>query len=191
MTARRLSLYGTLFGGAMITLAVLWAGVVRGVDLAIWFPAEGWAADLVLGTGIGIVTALGVYRLLDLIPAMRQLERLLLKTLDMETLTVAHAIWFGLIAGIPEETLFRGAMQPGAGLIVTALVFGALHALTPMYFLYATAAGMLLGALAEWSGGLWMPIAAHATLDSVMFVLLIARWRRYTPVRHTSNDSNT
>jgi hypothetical protein len=109
----------------------------------------------------------------------------------MESLTVAHAIWFGLIAGIPEETLFRGAMQPVAGLVVTALVFGALHAITPTYFVYATAAGVLLGALAAWSGGLWMSIAAHATIDTVMFVLLIARWRRYTPVRHTATEDET
>lgn len=190
LTARQLSLYGTLLGGAMITLAVLWAGVVRGVELRVWFPAEGWAADLIVGTGIGIVAALGVYRLLDLIPAMRQIERLLLNTLDMESLTVTYAIWFGLIAGIPEETLFRGAMQPVAGLVVTALVFGTLHAITPAYFIYATAAGILLGTLAEWSGGLWMSIAAHATVDTVMFVLLIARWRRYTPIRQASNADN-
>lgn len=62
-------------------------------------------------------------------------------------------------AGVGEETLFRGFLQsaavsglagalPGdaavaAGLTAVAVVFGALHALTPSYFLFATAAGFV------------------------------------------------
>ena len=65
-------------------------------------------------------------------------------------------------AGVGEETLFRAFMQSAciegiagaapalphtaaaaAGLAATSLVFGALHALTPTYFYFATAAGAL------------------------------------------------
>jgi uncharacterized protein len=62
---------------------------------------------------------------------------------------------------VGEETLFRAFLQAAAiqglepalpasaaavaGVAGTSLVFGALHALTPTYFIYATAAGALLG----------------------------------------------
>ncbi len=179
MHPRALSLYGALFGASMIALAALWRDVIRGKDLNGWFPAEGWIVDLLLGAGIGIIFALIAYRLIDLIPAMRRIEHLIVNTLDMEALTVAYILWFGLIAGIPEEILFRGAIQPDAGLVAAAIIFGALHAISRMYFVYATTAGLLLGLLAEWSGGLWMPIAAHVMIDVVMFLLLLTRWRHY------------
>jgi len=41
--------------------------------------------------------------------------------------TVATAILFSLGAGIGEETLFRGAMQPRFGIILTSAIFAALH----------------------------------------------------------------
>lgn len=62
-------------------------------------------------------------------------------------------------AGVGEETLFRGFLQSAAiqglagvlpaefatacGLAAASVVFGALHALTPSYFLFATAAGFV------------------------------------------------
>jgi membrane protease YdiL (CAAX protease family) len=179
---RTLSFYGTLFGLGMIVLALLWADLIRGRSPRVWFPVDDWALDLVLGASIGLIFALVAYRLIALLPAMRRIERIILNTLDMRALTVPYIVWFGLIAGIPEEILFRGAIQPDTGLVVAAIIFGVLHAITRMYFVYATGAGILLGVLAEWSGGLWMPIAAHFVIDVVMFLLLLARWRRHTPV---------
>jgi hypothetical protein len=67
-------------------------------------------------------------------------------------------------AGVGEETLFRGFLQSyavdgiqaaapnltpaavtGAGIAATSLVFGALHALTPTYFWFATVGSGLFG----------------------------------------------
>ncbi|MBN1564058.1 MAG: CPBP family intramembrane metalloprotease [Anaerolineae bacterium] len=177
---RTLSIYGTLFGAGMIALALLWAGLIRARSLSAWFPADHWLRDLLLGAGVGVLFALIAYRLIALIPAMLRIELIITQTLDMRALTVPYSLWFGLIAGIPEEILFRGALQPDIGLVVAAIIFGALHAITPMYFIYATTAGLLLGGLAAWSGGLWMPVAAHVLIDVVMFLLLLARWRHYT-----------
>lgn len=69
----------------------------------------------------------------------------------------------GLLAlgvGVGEETLFRGFLQSAAiqglagvlpaecatacGLTAASVVFGALHAITPSYFVFATAAGFVL-----------------------------------------------
>ena len=41
--------------------------------------------------------------------------------------SIAGILTLGLAAGIGEETLFRGAMQPRFGLLLTALLFGLLH----------------------------------------------------------------
>src|SRR5438132_2940896 len=37
------------------------------------------------------------------------------------------ALVFAVLAGVSEETLFRGALQPRAGIVLTALLFAAIH----------------------------------------------------------------
>ena len=178
-----LIVYGTLLGLGMITLAAAWTGILRGQDLRAWFPRAHWLADVALGTLTGVLFALLAWQLLDAVPALKQIERLIIRTLEMRALRYYHAVLFGLLAGVPEEILFRGALQPTLGLLLTSIVFGALHAVTPAYFVYASTAGVVLGVLADWSGALWMPITAHAVIDLVMFALLIRMWRRrYTQV---------
>ncbi len=176
---RTLSWYGMLAGAGMIALALLWAHVTGGPAFRDWFPARRWLLDVLFGCVAGLVFALAAWRLIDRVPALKQIERIIMDTLDMEALRPAHTLWFGLIAGIPEEILFRGALQPVLGLVGASLIFGALHAITLAYFLYALVAGLILGGVAWLTGGLWTPVAAHIVIDVVMFVLLLARWRHY------------
>lgn len=83
-----------------------------------------------------------------------------------------QGLWLlALGAGVGEETLFRAFLQTAAAngladalpaapagaataaaLVGSSVVFGALHALTPLYFVFATAAGALFGELG-WAGG--------------------------------------
>ena len=67
-----------------------------------------------------------------------------------------------------------------ASVLIASVVFGALHSLTAVYFVYATVAGLVLGALANWHGTLWMPMAAHFSVDLVSLMIL-ARWVRSQP----------
>lgn len=165
--------YGALAGVGMIGLAAL----LRGGDLTGWFPAVGWWRDTLLGLAVGAAFAAVAWALLGVLPPFRRIRDLLLQVLDLATFRPHHALLLGLLAGVPEEMLFRGAIQPGLGLPLTALLFGALHALTPAYFVYATIAGALLGGLEAWRGGLWAPIAAHTAIDAIVFLLLIRSWR--------------
>lgn len=52
-----------------------------------------------------------------------------------------------------------------AALVVTSVLFGALHCLnpgaTPLAFLGTTAAGVMLGLAYQWTGQLWLPWALH------------------------------
>jgi membrane protease YdiL (CAAX protease family) len=86
-----------------------------------------------------------------------------------------------IIAALPavcEELCFRGALQriliqctrsPWAGIIVTAILFSALHmqfqGFLPRMFL-----GILLGALYWYSGSLWTSILAHFVNNAVQVI---------------------
>ena len=96
--------------------------------------------------------------------------------------------WFELAlvsiaAGIGEEVLFRGALQPLAiqwstpwiGIIAVALLFGLAHAITPAYFIAATIIGAYFGWLAWAYQDLLAPIVAHAVYD--LFALLFIQFR--------------
>jgi membrane protease YdiL (CAAX protease family) len=93
--------------------------------------------------------------------------------------------WLGLAivslaAGLGEEVLFRGALQPlaerwwgaTAGLIAASFVFALAHAVTRAYFLFALAVGLYLGWLAQHFGELVTPIFVHALYDCVALVQL-------------------
>lgn len=170
--------YAVLLGLVMIAAAWLWAGATGGRAPGAWFPADHWLVDALLGGLVGTVFALAVGSLLDTLPAFQRIEHVLQSVLDMDALQWWDALLFGLLAGIPEEILFRGAMQAAWGWPLTSVLFGAVHAISPAYFVYASGAGALLGGLAIGSGGLWAPIAAHTAIDTIMFALLIYRWRR-------------
>lgn len=81
-------------------------------------------------------------------------------------------------AGIGEEVLFRGALQPRLGLLVASLLFGLLHAVTPTYVIIATLLGAFMGWLQNWSGNLWTPIVCHAVYDYIAFLFVIHDFRR-------------
>jgi membrane protease YdiL (CAAX protease family) len=171
----RLVNYGSLLGVVMMALG--WVGRRD----TVWFPPHHWLLDLGIGLGCGTSFALLAWRLADHVTAMRNIKVMLIQTLDMDALRWYHAPIFGLIAGIPEEMLFRGAIQPWVGLIAASLVFGVLHAINRAYFIYATMAGLLLGGLMIWRGGLWSPIAAHFAVDAVMFGLLMVEHHKDKP----------
>ncbi len=170
--------YGTVFGVGMISVAWVWTIIIRGRPLSEWFPSSAWAADLLIGIVAGSVFALVAALITTQIPSLKRLERMLLRMLDMRALRWHHAVILGLLAGIPEEILFRGAVQPALGLVLSSVLFGALHAATPAYFVYATVAGLMLGGLAIWRDGLWSAIAAHTVVDIIMFLLLMRTWQR-------------
>ncbi len=88
---------------------------------------------------------------------------------------VARGALFMLLVGITEETLFRGLLYRAVAaslgtwlaLLVTAVLFGAAHALNPGATLtsalaIALEAGFLLGAAYAATRQLWLPIGLHA-----------------------------
>jgi membrane protease YdiL (CAAX protease family) len=94
--------------------------------------------------------------------------------------SVAELALISLLAGLGEELLFRGVLQaalarglgPAAGLALTSVAFGLLHALTPTYAVLATAMGLYLGGLAMAEDNLLVVIVAHGLYDLVALVYL-------------------
>jgi len=92
----------------------------------------------------------------------------------------AHSNWLeialiSLAAGVGEEILFRGALQPWIAswthpliaLAVVSLLFGLAHAVTTSYFLIATLIGGYLGWLAMAFDDLVAPMVAHTLYDFI------------------------
>jgi membrane protease YdiL (CAAX protease family) len=161
-------------GLIMTILGVGWAALVgqRSLEPALRPADLGW---LLPGLAAGAIFAAVAWRLGQRISGIRRIVAMLDETLDLNAMRFRHVVAFSLLAAVPEEILFRGALQPELGLLVVALIFGGLHALTWLYFVYATLAGLVLGTLFLLSGTLWMPIGAHFAIDLVMFLLLLQR----------------
>jgi uncharacterized protein len=83
------------------------------------------------------------------------------------------------LAAVGEELLFRGVAQrllikmfksPWAGIIVSAILFSALH--MQFYgFLPRFVLGIFLGAVYWYSGSLWVAILGHFVYDALLIVL--------------------
>ncbi len=90
-----------------------------------------------------------------------------------------------LLAGLGEETLFRGVVQAGVAqavgpsrgawiaLLVAACLFGLLHSITPTYVVLAALVGLYLGWLWLATGNLLVPITAHAAYDFFALLYLV------------------
>lgn len=96
--------------------------------------------------------------------------------------------WYlGFLAGISEETLFRGVLQPWleqdwgswGALIFSNMVFGLLHWVTPLYGLLAGLTGTYLGISLDVSGerNLLTPILIHALYDVIAFSAVVRMYR--------------
>ncbi|MFH1723655.1 MAG: CPBP family intramembrane glutamic endopeptidase [Elusimicrobiota bacterium] len=83
-----------------------------------------------------------------------------------------------IMAGASEELLFRGVLQAKAGLWISALLFGAMHALSWAYFWMAAALGLYLGWVYELTGrNLLVPAFLHAGYDFAVLLLFRRRMR--------------
>ncbi len=95
---------------------------------------------------------------------------------------IGDLAWISLLAGIGEELLFRGLLQPGLerrfglalGCLVASLVFGLAHAVTVTYVFLATGFGLYLGWLAHFTDGLVAPMVAHGLYDFLILWYLVA-----------------
>lgn len=79
--------------------------------------------------------------------------------------------------GFAEELLFRGLFQGWWGIGAASLLFGLAHfdRRNPGKIMLAFWAGVFLGWLYIMSDTLWLPIIAHATNNSIVFMVIAHR----------------
>lgn len=178
----RILRWAILGEGAFVILGAAW---VYQRDLP-WAWSDPSRVSPAAAIAIGLLAAAGfavmAFIMLRVLPgwrpvaAMRRLYRDVMMPL-FRGCTFAEIAAISVLAGIGEEVLFRGAAQHEAGLILTSLVFGALHIggrSTVALGGWAALLGALLGWLAIATGGLLAPIVAHVVYDAL--ALSYIRW---------------
>ena len=118
-----------------------------------------------------------------------KIRKLLLNTLGpgLHSYHWSDLLILAAIAGIAEELLFRGVIQPWienswgitTGLIASNIVFGLVHAVTPLYAVLAALVGIYLGLSLDYSGdrNLLIPVIIHGFYDFLAFVALMRVYR--------------
>ncbi len=184
---RRLHIAGW---ATLIAFPLLGAGILYIAGLPVMdtmFRTElNFILQIGLGGAIGTVLGLGAKWVVTrkvLEPVATRYSRLMAGL----GLNQGHVYFLSFCAGFGEELLFRGAIQPLAGIWITAIIFVAIHGyLNPMnwrlslYGIYMTLAIALLGYLTEW-WGIWAAASAHMAIDVVLFNFLSVYAKRETP----------
>jgi membrane protease YdiL (CAAX protease family) len=117
--------------------------------------------------GIGLLSA-GVliclnYFFEEFLPSYRAFRASVMHTLGR--VSWPSAIYLALISAVAEEIMFRGGIQPFAGVIITSVLFGLMH-LGPdgrlsSWSVWAMIAGLLLGWTYDCTKSLWPAMIAH------------------------------
>jgi membrane protease YdiL (CAAX protease family) len=166
---------------AMAVTAIIFLGISKGWVYLTGIPMVPlrWQPEhAAIGAGIGIGVALLsslIYEVWESyrIAAQEYLE-MVLKPLEPVDL-----IWLGLLPGLSEEMLFRGVALPALGmngiaLVITSVVFGALHMASAKhlsYTVWAIAVGMMLGAVTMYTGNLLSAVIAHILTNSLSGII--------------------
>jgi membrane protease YdiL (CAAX protease family) len=119
------------------------------------------------------------------------IRRILLETLapGLARCNWADLLILSVIAGVSEEVLFRGVVQPWieaswglhAGLVWSSVLFGLVHAITPLYALLATLVSVYLGLALDYGDGrnLLTPIIIHGLYDFLAFLVIMKSFKDF------------
>jgi hypothetical protein len=148
--------------------------------LALVPPAQKrWWLVAIVGIGVFMAVAFGIEALANVVAPSQQKQ-----VTDVTTVLFSHfnnpaaIVFLGVLAGVVEETLFRGALLPRFGIVVTAILFAALHIQYAVSFatLEVFVLGLGLGWLRVKSGSTLTGMVTHAGYDiAVGFLSLIAK----------------
>ncbi|MEQ1636267.1 MAG: CPBP family intramembrane glutamic endopeptidase [Methylococcales bacterium] len=165
----------------------------------------GWIADIDPFAALTFSEPAIMYGLLGTIPlilmflalqnapikSLQTIRKLLIDTLVVRLIGLHWTDLFILsaIAGVAEEILFRGVLQPWleviwglqAGLWVSSFIFGLVHAITPIYALLATLVSVYLGLSLDYgeTRNLLTPIVIHGLYDFLAFLMIIHHYKTH------------
>ena len=186
-----LNFAGLFEGGlALLALSVGWLLDINPLEHLAWdWRAVGW----------GVVATVPTFLLFYLsyrfpIGELRKIRDFLSRELapSLSALRWYDLILMSLLAGVSEELLFRGLLQPWLGQPWCNVLFGLVHWITPLYAALAFAIGSFL----SWTmtitepQNLLTPIITHALHDYLAFLMIVAIYRRETTPPAASESAN-
>jgi membrane protease YdiL (CAAX protease family) len=179
---------------SVVKLAILFYGILFAVALAwsIWsgrslFYASPAAAEKgvapLLDIGLGLVLAAATIALSRRITERTRWGDAMGRSLAdlLGERSVRDCVVLAIVSGVAEEAFFRGALQTALGWLPASLIFGLVHFAPKRELLpwtgFALCAGLLLGAVFEFTGNLVAPVVAHVGINAVNLRRLVVRYR--------------
>lgn len=190
LTKPRFLWIATLFEGGLIVIALVLGGLLSIDPLAYLKPdllAAVWGA-------LGSLLLFALFTLSARFSATRDIRQLLIEKMGplLAVCSKSELLYLGLWAGMTEEILFRGLLQPWleqswgwlGGLLFSNLLFALLHWITPVYALLAGACGLYMGLLLDIGPErqLLSPMVAHGLYDFLAFIVVAQAWRQQASV---------
>jgi membrane protease YdiL (CAAX protease family) len=143
-----------------------------------------WGTTIALAMGVPIVVGI------RFVPALAPLRNQLVELAIRADFSGLNPLWMAMFAGLGEEVLFRGAIQPIIGLWWSSLVFVLLHSGTyqfrslnwkkAVFAVLVFVVSLLLGYIFV-NIGLLAAVVAHTTIDVVLLFGLQRLLRQYAP----------
>ena len=133
---------------------------------------------------------------------MRPIRDLLVDRLGPILATCAwyETLYLGLLAGVTEELLFRGFLQPWfelnwgwlGGLVFSNMIFALVHWITPLYAVLAAISGLYLGLSLDIgeNRSLITPLTIHTVYDFLAFLAVARLWQQKTQTIETQTDDH-
>jgi len=136
-----------------------------------------WYYQIVLGSIYGLLTALLGWQLVKL-PPLKETHIFFTDLIGSIKLSSFQIIFISFCAGVGEEILFRGAIQPFAGIWITSVLFVFLHGYLnpknlPLMF-YGIFMVLIISGIGYLAivNGLLTAIVAHFMIDWVLITKL-------------------
>lgn len=157
--------FAAIFYGLLLGISLLWVWLS---DNSFQFSFSYHPLKSLLITIVIIITTIGLSAwLTSKFQWARHLEAEFYKLFG--SLNHNAFLLLAFFSGIAEEFLFRGAMQPALGYILTSLLFGCIHFIPNKVFLpwtvFAVIMGFVLGWLYIYSNNLLFPVFAHILIN--------------------------
>lgn len=136
-----------------------------------------------LGLEFGFVYGIVAMLLLQA-PLFKKLPNRIDHIVRSMNLNVGDAIFLSFCAGFGEELLFRSGVQYYLGIILTSVIFVAIHGyLNPKNWRYSmygliVLPFILLLSMGFETFGLWFAISAHFAYDAVLFIAMLQNKER-------------
>jgi membrane protease YdiL (CAAX protease family) len=176
-----------VFEAALIIVALVLGWIADINPVALLYFSE---PALVIGV-VGTMPLFLLFLAMEYLPqkSLVTIKNLLLRTLapSLHQRHWTDLLLLATIAGVSEELLFRGVIQPWiavswgytAGLWFSNIIFGLVHAITPLYALLVTFVGVYLSLSMTFAGenNLLIPIIIHSLYDFLAFIALMRLYR--------------